>query len=284
MIVTVAFCADVLAVDRRNADGSPATFNYAFATQLGSGIYRINERTIQVYRVSGPITLRQPAVGHWGLLLRVPVTFGFYNFKIEDVIDSGLPESLGTLAIIPTLEFEFHAGEKWWIGPFLGLGGGKDFSGGEFNFIYATGVRNNVLWPGEQVAIRMGNRLVYTGYTSSSMDFVDDFAFLETGVDFRRGLGFSFWGFDADASVFGANYIYFISPHIVRLLPEPVEIRTEWELGMTFGTQEPVTILGLRMPRLGLSYRFGTGMDAIRIVIGNPFPIDTPADKGPGVN
>ena len=53
---------------------------------------------------------------------------------------------------------------------------------------------------------------------------------------------------------------------------------------MTFGTKEPVTVLGLRMPRLGLSYRFGTGMDAIRIIIGNPFPIDTPADKGPGVN
>jgi hypothetical protein len=52
---------------------------------------------------------------------------------------------------------------------------------------------------------------------------------------------------------------------------------------MTFGTAEPWKVLGLRMPRIGFSYRFGTGTDAIRFIIGNPFPIATPTERGPGV-
>jgi hypothetical protein len=270
--------------ERVNSDGSPATFNYAFATQLGSGIYRVNDRTVQVYRLSGPIGLRDPGIGRWGIVLRLPVTFGFYDFKIEDVVDTGLPDKLGTLALVPTVEFEYRAKETWWLGPFVGLGAGKDYSGGAFNWIYALGFRSLALFPLEHVDIRLGNRLVYTGYTNEDMDFVDDFAFLETGGDFRRPLGFALGAWDIDGSVFGANYIYFISPHIVRLIPEPVEMKTEWEIGFTLGTVEPLKVLGVRMPRLGLSYRFGTGMDAIRFIIGNPFPIDTPADRGPAVN
>jgi len=267
-----------------NQDGSPATFNYAFATQLGSGIYRVDERTIQVYRLAGPINLRRTDVDQWGLRLLIPVTFGFYNFKIEDVVDIGLPSALGTLAIVPMLESGYHLKGAWWVGPFLGFGAGKDFSGGEFNWIYALGLRSYVIFPGKHVDTRLGNRLVYTGYTNKEMGFVDDFAFLETGVDLRRPVGIALGGFDIDASIFGANYIYFISPHIVRADREPVEMRTEWEVGFTVGTAEPWKVLKITMPRLGLSYRFGTGTDAVRIIIGNPFPIPSPTEQGAGVD
>jgi hypothetical protein len=33
------------------------------------------------------------------------LTFGFYNFKTDDVFYSGLPDKLGTIALVPTLEF-----------------------------------------------------------------------------------------------------------------------------------------------------------------------------------
>jgi hypothetical protein len=43
-------------------------------------------------------------------------------------------------------------------------------------------------------------------------------------------------------------------------------------------------VLGIGMPRLGLSYRFGTGHDAIRIVFGNAFSLDSPVERGAGIN
>jgi hypothetical protein len=125
--------------------------------------------------------------------------------------------------------------------------------------------------------------LVYTGYNSRKMEFVDDFSLLETGVDLRRPLGTEIGGLELAAGLFFMSFVYFISPHIVRLDPDLVEMKTEWELGMTFGTAEPWKVLGIRMPRVGLSYRFGTGVDAIRVIIGNPFQMGAPSDRGPGV-
>ena len=39
-----------------------------------------------------------------------------------------------------------------------------------------------------------------------------------------------------------------------------------------------------RSGRLKSLYRFGTGVDAVRIIIGNPFPIDSPRDNGLEMN
>lgn len=266
------------------SDGSEQSpYNYAFATQLGSGIYEVNGRTVQIYRLTGALRLREVDEGKWGALLRVPITFGFYNFETDDLLDLGLPDKLGTLALVPAIEIEFPLKYNWLMAPFAGVGGGKDFSGGDFNFIYAIGVRSLAMFWGRGNTVRLGNRLVYTGYNNKSMEFVDDFAFFETGVDLRRGMGTRLGGLELDGGLFAMNYIYFLSPHIVRNNPEAIDMKTEWELGMTFGTVEPWKIIGIRMPRIGLSYRFGTGVDAIRFIIGNPFQMGTPSDRGPGV-
>jgi len=258
-------------------------YNYAFATQLGSGIYEVDGRTVQIYRLTGALRLREMDDGKWGVLLRVPITFGFHNFKSSDILDIGLPEQLGTLALVPAIEFEYAVKKDWILTPYLGAGAGKDFSGGSFNFIYAIGVRSLAMFRGRGNTVRLGNRLVYTGYSNRDMEFVDDFAFFETGVDLRRGMGTKLGGLELDGGLFAMNYIYFISPHIVRMNPEAIEMRTEWELGMTFGTVEPWKIFGVRMPRIGLSYRFGTGVDALRFIIGNPFQMSSPNERGPGV-
>jgi len=60
-------------------------------------------------------------------------------------------------------------------------------------------------------------------------------------------------------------------------------MQTGWEIGITPGTVDPWKVIGLRLPRIGISYRFGTGQDALRVIIGNPFPVDTPEDRGVGM-
>ena len=68
---------------RAQTDSGTASLNYAFATQLGSGIYRVNERTVQVYRLTFTVQLHHPGDKGWWIRLRFPLTFGFYNFKIH---------------------------------------------------------------------------------------------------------------------------------------------------------------------------------------------------------
>lgn len=267
-----------------NEEQFTSTLNYAFATQIGSGIYRVSGRTVQIYRLAASIRLYSPENRNWELWLRLPITLGFYDFRVEDVLNQGLPDHFSTLALVPTLEFYIPVGKKWWLGPFGGFGLGRDFSNDITNYIFAAGLRSMAIFLWKSYDVRLGNRLVYSGYTTGDLGFEDDFALLETGLDFRRPLGFKIGRYNIDGSVFGANYLYFVSPRIIEINPGAVKTRVEWELGITFGTVEPFKVLGIRMPRLGLSYRFGPGADAMRIIVGNPFPIDSPRDRETSVN
>ena len=251
------------------AEGSQA--NYAFSSQLGSGIYKSSGGTVQVYRVGGSFSLRSVVSDGWGLKLRIPVTFGFYNFKLTDVLESGLPDRLATLALVPELRFEVALAENWQLMPFAAAGAGIDFSVGELNYIFAGGVRSLATFDWRTVDLYVGNRLFYTGYTTSDFEFGDDFGALESGLDLRRSLGFSLGGHEVDGGLFVMNYLYFVSPELVRFFGEQLSVDVQFEFGVTFGTITPWKVLGLTIPRVGLSYRFGNGPSAFRLVLGGPF-------------
>jgi hypothetical protein len=202
----------------------------------------------------------------WGLKLQLPVTFGFYN-----VLESGLPDKLSTLALVPELRFEFPVAQHWQLMPFVAAGFGRDFSVGQSNYIYAGGVRSLASFQWRSVDLYLGNRLFYTAYSTSDLEFSDDFGALETGLDARRSLGFSLRGQEIDGGLFLMNYLYFVSPELVRFYGNPLSVDMEWEFGVTFGTITPLRILGLAMPRIGVSRRIGSDVTTFRVVVGGPF-------------
>ena len=116
---------------------------------------------------------------------------------------------------------------------------------------------------------------------NKEFDFVDDFSIFETGLDVRRLLRFHIGKYDLDSSIFAVNTIYLVSPHLLSLNPKRLNMQAEWEMGLTLGTHQAIRIFGIRLPRIGLSYRFSTKANAVRFIIGDPFRIDTPRDIGP---
>jgi len=264
----------------RLSDTPSPILNHAFATQLGSGIYSVNGRSAYIYRLSLTAPLYKPESAAWSIRLRLPLTFGFINFQPQDIIDIDFPDHLATLSAVPTIECPIPMADNWWIEPSLGFGGGRDFSTRTSSYIYSAGIRIFAIFLAGTYDIRLGNRLVYAGYTTTNMSFVDDFGILETGVDVRRMLGYRIGSYDLDWSLFGVNMLYLISPHLLSINPEPINKQTEWEFGFTLGTHQPFRLFSIRMPRIGLSYRFSTKANAVRIIVGNPFPIDSPRRSG----
>ena len=257
------------------------SINYAFSTQLGGGIYTVEGRTIQIYRISLARRLRDPGERTWGVKVIVRTTLGFYNLRLDDIIDKGIPDNIGTLAVVPEIEFEAPPWkENWQILPFFAAGGGKDFEGGSFNYILALGIRSRVIWPWkENYRIRLGNQLIYSVATNRDADFSDDFGLFDTVVDLRRPLGFGPWNHEIDASVYGANYLFLISPRLIDLDDADLHFTMNWELGVTLGTAEPWRILGLQLPRIGIGYRFDSKRGAIRLLIGETVPIIPPGQR-----
>jgi len=269
----------------RTAASQTVNVNYAFASQLGSGIYRVADQTVQMYRLTLSRQLRPTDDGRTGLMLRAPLAFGFYNFELGDILDGIIPDQVGTISLVPMLEFEKLVRHNWWLIPYGAAGGGYDFSVDRFNPIFSVGLRSLFHAEGGGGTWRLGNRLFYTGYTDENFTVEDDFSMLESGLEWRRGTGWRPGSNQMDVAPFVANYLYLISPRLFDINEtQPVELRTEWELGVTVGMVERWHILGIGLPRMGLSYRFGSGADAIRVVFGNAFSMDSPFERGAGIN
>ncbi len=285
--VALLYCvlSGLAAAQSRAEDQTPESVNYAFSTQLGSGIYTAGGRTIQIYRISLARRFRQADTAAWGLRLVVRTTLGFYDLRVEDILDSGIPKDIGTLAIVPELEFEAPAWrDNWQLLPFVGAGGGKDFQGGHFNYIVATGVRSRLIWPWKTAThIRLGNQLIYSVSTTRGLEFSDDFGLFETVADIRRPLGFAVGRHAMDGGIYGGNYLFLISPKLMDVQDATLQFSTNWEFGVTLGTVEPWRVLGFQLPRIGLGYRFDSENWAIRFLIGETVPIVPPGKRSASI-
>ena len=86
-----------------------------------------------------------------------------------------------------------------------------------------------------------------------------------------RGVFMGMADHQVDGGLFVMNYLYFVSPELIRFYGKPLSVDVQWEFGVTFGTMTPWKVLGLAIPRIGMSYRVGSGASTFRLVLGGPF-------------
>ena len=103
-----------------------AVLNFGFATQLGSGIYSLSGRTLQVYRLPFGYELPHEDDAPLKVRLTLPLTIGFLDFKPQDVVDTGLPEQLDSFSLVPGVQFDYALNEHWALQPFAGAGIARD--------------------------------------------------------------------------------------------------------------------------------------------------------------
>lgn len=252
--------------DRTRGEEGPV--NRAFATHLGTGIYTAAGRAVQVYTL--PFSHRfLPIEEHeWGLKVKFPVTLGFYDFELKDIIDSGLANDVTTMSILPGLEFEYAIRDNWSLMPFSDFGVGYNFSTNRITYIYSAGIKSLVVFPRKDFQCRFGNKFLYAGYTTPEASVSDSFRSFETGLDLRHPLWFTVRGHPMNWSIYFVNYLY-ANLEFVHLLSDDFTIDVQNEFGVTVGTSSKFWWSG--NPRLGLGYRLGPEFYAIRIVFGMPF-------------
>ena len=99
----------------------------------------------------------------------------------------------------------------------------------------------------------------------------DDFGVIEVGVEAVHPLGLSLAGRRMDIGPY-LIIRYFYSDVVFERIGSPaIGIDSQIELGLSLGTIEEIRFLGVKMPRLGLAYRFGDGLTSWRINFGFPF-------------
>ncbi len=245
--------------------------NYAFATQLGSGVYDISGRTLQIYRLPFGYALAQPSGRRPGVRLTLPVTVGIVDFKPRDVLDTGLPETLDTVSFVPGIELDFELTPHWHLRPFAEAGQSRELSGDADATVYSLGAHAAALWSEERIDLRFRIGVTYSAVDPDAPLRSDDLLLLELGIEGRHALDVRLARHPLDWGVYVVSDTFADSPE------EPLDRAAaeadpyQFEIGVTLGPRSRMTVWRIPVPRVGLGYRFGNDLGVWRLVFGAPF-------------
>jgi len=245
--------------------------NYGFANYMGTGIYKVADREIQVYQIPFSYDFKKENTHKWQHTLRAPVTLGFYDFDSSDFLDRNLPDSISTFSFVPGIQSLYLMNENWRIGAFLDAGIVTNQEENETNNIYGTGIISYFNYDYNDTTITLFNRLLYARDSGSNIEEADDYASFETGLDFLFPPISIDQNSKIDFSTYYINHRYFDNLNFLRLSQRPVEVVIQHELGITFELKKSLNYKYLTIPRIGIGYRFGDNLSIIRIVIGSAF-------------
>ncbi len=273
MIVAIGLLGGPLprpAVAQYVQPGTADELNFAFASQLGSGVYEISGHLVQIYRIPFQLSVEREDETSPRLRVNLPVSLGFFDLSRAEADQPERPSHFATASFVPGVALEIALRENWSVEPFAEVGFARDFHNHQHAYVYALGAKSLATFHPTRLEVLLGHRIFYAGERVQGSDLDQDFAALESGLEARRVLPFRARGHQLTLGLYVVDYLY-IEPTKVFFESKPAEIGNQIELGFTLGTRVPVPLWRFECPRLGLGYRFGDSVTALRFVIGSAF-------------
>lgn len=245
--------------------------NFAFATQLGSGLYEVSGREIQIYRL--PFSWTVSSQGDPEIRLLLPIAFGLFDFEPGDLLDEGLPSGLDTLSFTPGIELSFALSNDWKLQPSAEIGRAWE-QGGEVDALIETlrlravqeSQRN---WGTSHLQATLG----YTLVDFEEFSETGDVLYVELAGEARRNIGWQPLSLDLDVGAYALLEWFADRPDapVARTTDEDAYAGLQLEVGITLGARGDREIWGMPWPRIGVGYRVGDGLSVWRIVVGEAF-------------
>jgi hypothetical protein len=253
-------------VDQNEAVGQ--SINYVFATELGSGVYDLDGRTLQIYRYTWRKELREADANTTGLRFVLPITAGFFDFSPLDVIAEGPPTRVDSFSVVPGLELDYLLPGDWHVIPYVRLGASIASSSVD-GWLYGTGVRieRQHDWHGWDSFARSELSLAGVGYRQDVPH--DEFARLRQGFDLRRAVGRTMRGHALELGLYAIFDVILDPP--TAPIADGRKLPLQAEFGVTFSTRPVIKIWRFHAPRIGFGYRLAGQLSAWHILLGAPF-------------
>jgi hypothetical protein len=244
--------------------------NFAFASEIGSGVYEISGSVITVYTFEPYYTLRSamPWGGRPGIRLIFPFTVGFFNFNTKDLLHLELPNSIGALSFEPGVELDYWINDSWDLYPYVKGGGTLASSAAVNALIWGAGVRSDYRFDALGSAGLWRATLAYAGahYHGEPNQSLTR---LRNGAELRRNLNLTWRSRALQLAPYAIADVYFEAPSGPASGIAP---RTfQYELGLMFGLSPQWEIHGVSLPRLGIGWREAGVLSGWRLVLGDPF-------------
>ena len=252
----------------RRDEAVGSSINYVFATDLGSGVYDLDGRTLQIYQLTYRKTLREGAQDRLGVRFDVPVTLGFFDFDPLDVLAEGIPTRVDSFSVVPGITLDYAMDDDWHLLPYMRAG-----------FSVASSSVDGWLWG---AGVRIQRRRDYGAWSSLVRSEIavagvnyresipnDEFLRLRQGFDVTRGLGWKIYGREVELGLYAIGDLILDPPTVPVANADRQPGQAEF--GFTLATRARFKIWRFDAPRLGFGYRFAGDLSAWRFVIGEPF-------------
>lgn len=241
---------------------------YAFGSYLGTGVYRAANQNATVVSIPLSFDLKKDSGSQtW---LRLPISFGFFDYLAQDITEGELPSSIGTMTVTPGVEHHWQASKNTRMEAYLDIGFGTNFDKGDNVAIIASGISSLYDFSlAGQDAVWV-SRLHFAGYSEHYGKFADQFAVLQTGVDLGLAPRWQWWSFQVQPRIFAVGYWYFNELRFISQIEQDTTVSGSYEAGFSLAFSKSLGGELLSVDRIGLSYRRGDGLNIWRVMFSFP--------------
>lgn len=244
--------------------------NVLASNDVGFGGYEVSGRSVQVFRIPFSYSLRDSVDQQWGARLTFPVSFGFHDLRVADVPGDEVREKLDTYTIAPGIELQVPLRNEWMLKPYGEVGSTRDLDSDENVLLYSLGLSARRDFARRSWTMAFGSAVEYSATKNNPFEG-SELPTVEVGLEGRHSVGFRVGGNPADIGMFAIVRRFLTDLEFRRPDLPNLKIDDQYEVGLTFGTEPQPTLWGMALPRIGVSYRFGDGFEALRINFGFPF-------------
>lgn len=243
--------------------------NFSFGNYLGTGFYASGGGEVFILRIPLTSTLRPMTSNNAGWILNYPVTLGVAN--IDRIVDGESPglEDVGTVSLVPGIEYHYPVQYNWQLVPFFDLGIARDLANNVNIRVLGSGVKSFVTFDFERDRLTLGNRFLYADQKNLETGNNSNFAVFETALDYNIPTNFTVHGTYIDYSIYYINYFYLKDLVVVDNLDKSISLENKNEIGFTFRLPDYSWLP--QNSRLGFGVQITKSAELYRIVFGMPF-------------
>ena len=243
-------------------------FNWAYAAAFGTGVYRINNDEVFVFRVMPEYRVWDHPERGLGLDLRVPVAFGLGDFDLANLPQGEFPDQVSTISVVPGLELEWQAASRWALKPFGHFGWGTEIGGEANAWTYWAGVNSLFdMVQTRELVLRLLNGIQWFGY-SPNLGEADRFVRLALGAEGDIPMpGLEIGGHTLLFHPHLIYYWYMDNLDARAFSPSSESVVHEVEIAGAIGREKPFVIWFFEFDRVGVGYRRGDNIEGIRFFL-----------------
>jgi len=247
----------------RAGDEPEEVINYAYSSWIGSGFYKLGDRTVYLLRAPFSYSLRETDTEKWGMDLLLPATIGFQDN------DDG---NVGTVTFVPGLRLNYPVLDNWWLKPFGQFGFGKDFSGSDIAWIYGVGIKSLATFELKSSELDFGTAFTWADQNQSGGGNDSGFSMIDIGLNARWPTNFTVLERKADLNLYFV-YTQFVNDlNFERAEKKNKNIQRLYKFGIALSSADKFPIFGLFDLRGGgLDVTFGDGYFGMGLTTGFPF-------------